>query len=196
MDFILALYTFGSIVLLDIVLSGDNAIIIGAKAASLPSEQRTKAIRYGMIMAVVMRIVLSLFATWLITIPGLRFVGGLALFYVAYGMIKDQMDNGESDGSSVTAAGNFRSALIAIAIADLSMSIDNILAVAGAASGHFVALIFGLLLSIVIMMFAAELVAKLIERWKWLAWVGVALVVYIGGHLIYQDAPNVIALFQ
>jgi YjbE family integral membrane protein len=191
------LFKFASIILLDIVLSGDNAIVVGAKAASLPTEQRKKAIRYGSIMAVVFRILLSLVATWLIAIPGLRLVGGLALMYVAWGMFKDISDNGTEDGSTVAPTnGNFRTALIAIAVADLSMSIDNILAVAGAAQGHFLALVFGLVFSIGIMMFAANLVASLIERWRWLAWVGLVLVLFIGIRLIVEDVPVVASLFH
>jgi YjbE family integral membrane protein len=184
------------IVLLDIVLSGDNAVIVGAKAATLPAEQRKKAIFYGMSMAVVFRVVFSLFATYLVTIPGLRFLGGLALVWVAYGMWNDLKDNGEEDGSSVAPAGNFRSALMAIAVADISMSIDNVLAVAGAAEGHFLSLAFGLVLSIAIMMFAANAVARLIQKWHWIAWIGLVLVIYIAGKLIVEDWPNVVALFN
>jgi YjbE family integral membrane protein len=182
------------IVLLDIVLSGDNAVIVGAKAATLPPEQRKKAIFYGMSMAVVFRIVFSLFATFLVTIPGLRFAGGLALLWVAYGMLTDLWDDGSEDGSTVAPAGNFRSALMAIAIADISMSIDNVLAVAGAAEGHFASLAFGLVLSIAIMIFAANAVARLIQRWAWIAWIGLLLVCYIAGKLIVEDWPNVLAL--
>ena len=171
MDWLLAnLATFGSIVLLDIVLSGDNAVIIGAKAASLPAEQRKKVIRYGMFMAAGFRIVLLFLATYLLQIPGIRFAGGLALLYVAWGMFKDMQDNNALDGSTEIpkAASSYRSALIAVAIADLSMSIDNILAVAGAAGNHYGALIFGIALSIFIMIYAANFVASLIEKWRWL----------------------------
>lgn len=189
MDIWTTLVTFGGIVLLDIVLSGDNAVIIGAKAASLPTPMRKKAIFYGMTMAVLFRVVLSLFATYLITIPGLRLIGGLSLLWVAWGMYKDLVDDGEFNGSEEQAATNFRSALIAIAVADLSMSVDNILAVAGTANGHWGALIFGLILSIAIMALAANLVANMIERWKWIAWVGLILVLFVGIRLIYEDVP-------
>lgn len=188
MDNLLAnLITFGGIILLDVVLSGDNAVIIGAKAATLPPDQRKKALLFGMTAAAIFRIVASLFATFLVTIPGLRFAGGLALLYVAYGMWNDLRDDGTMDASNEEAAGTFRSALIAIAIADISMSIDNVLAVAGAASGNFIALVFGLVLSIAIMAFAANFVAKLIERWRWLAWIGFFLVLFIAGRLMYED---------
>lgn len=191
-----AFLKFIQIILLDVVLSGDNAVIIGAKAASLPVDQRKKAIRYGMLMAVAFRIVVSLFATYLVTVPGLRFAGGLALIWVAYGMWNDLRDNGDADGSSEKPALSFRDALIAIAVADISMSIDNVLAVAGAAEGHFLSLAFGLVLSIVIMMFAAEAVAKLIGRWRWLAWIGFALVLYIAFKLMYEDWPTIVGLFH
>jgi YjbE family integral membrane protein len=196
MEWLLAnLMTFGSIVLLDIVLSGDNAVIIGAKAASLPAEQRKKVIKYGMFMAAGFRIVLLFLATYLLQIPGIRLAGGLALLYVAWGMFKDIRDNGIVDGSTenVTAAANYRSALFAVALADLSMSIDNILAVAGAAGDHYFALIFGIVLSIFIMIFAANAVARLIEKYRWLAWFGLLLVLYIAGHLIYQDVPVIVS---
>ena len=194
MDLWALLLTFGGIILLDIVLSGDNAVIIGAKAASLPAPMRKKAILYGMSMAVIFRIVLSLFATFLVTIPGLRMLGGLTLIWVAYGMYKDLTDNEEFDGSEVTAADNFRSALLAIAAADLSMSVDNILAVAGTANGHWGALIFGLVLSIAIMAFAANLVAVLIEKYRWIAWGGLAMVLFVAAKLIHEDIPTVMAM--
>lgn len=199
MEWLLAnIATFGGIVLLDIVLSGDNAVIIGAKAAALPEDQRKKVIRYGMWMAAGFRIVLLFLATYLLQIPFVRAAGGLALLYVAWGMFKDIQDNSELDGSTETsnAVSSFRAALIAVALADLSMSIDNILAVAGAAGDHYIALVFGICLSIFIMIYAANFVASLIEKWRWLAWFGLVLVLYIAGHLIYEDVPALIALFH
>ena len=192
-----ALLAFLGVILIDIVLSGDNAIIIGTLAASLPDTQRNKAIYAGMAIAVVARIILSLFAVYLLSIPGLQLIGGLLLLYVAWGMYSDLRDDGTMNDSTETKAPrSFGRAMIAITIADLSMSIDNVLAVAGTAKDHWEALIFGLILSVGIMAFAATLVAKLIEKFAWIAWIGLAFVLFIAGKMIYHGVPEVIAFFH
>jgi YjbE family integral membrane protein len=192
-----ALAALLAVILLDIVLSGDNAVIIGTVAAGLPEEQRNKAIMGGMAIAVVLRIILSIFAVYLLAVPGLQLVGGLALFWVAWGMYKDLKDDGDINASTTGPAvkKTFASAFVAITIADVSMSIDNVLAVAGTAKDHMEIMIFGLVLSIFIMAFGAKLVANLIHKYSWIAWVGLALIVFVGGKMVYHGVPQVVQYF-
>lgn len=179
--------SFVQVIFIDIVLSGDNAVIIGALAASLPEEKRNKAILWGMGMAVVMRIILSLGVVWLIQIPGIMIFGGVLLAYVAYKMYLDLSDNGVADGSTVKANPvTFFGALTSIALADLSMSLDNVLGVVGAAGQHVWALVFGLVLSVSIMAFAAKMVSSLIDKYRWIGWVGLGLIIFISAKMIYE----------
>jgi YjbE family integral membrane protein len=192
------LLAFAGVILIDIVLSGDNAVVIGAMAASLPAAQRSKAIFWGMSIAVAARIIFSLGAVYLLMIPGIQVIGAAALLWVAYNMYKDLKDDGTLNDSpdAVKAPRTFKSAMIAITVADISMSIDNVLAVAGTAKDHMTALIFGLLLSIAIMAFAANYVAKLIEKFAWVAWVGFAFILIIAGKMFYHGIPELIAYFN
>jgi YjbE family integral membrane protein len=192
-----AILAFLGVILIDVVLSGDNAVIIGTLAASLPDHQRKKAVFAGMGIAVVARILLSLVAVKLLLIPGLQFFGGILLLYVAYGMWKDLDDDGSMNDSTETKKPrSFGKAMVAITIADLSMSLDNVLAVAGTAKDHWEALIFGLFLSVAIMMFGALLVAKLVKKYAWIAWVGLVFVLFIAGKMIYHGYPEVPVLFH
>lgn len=185
------------VILLDLVLSGDNAVIIGTVAAGLPEKDRNRAIMFGMALAVILRIILSLFAVYLLMIPGLQFFGGAALLWVAYGMYKDLTDDGELNDSTETRhPKTFASALFAITIADLSMSIDNVLAVAGTAKDHWEVMVFGLVLSIALMAFAAKLVSNLIDRFTWIAWIGLALILFVGGKMMYHGYPQLIQYFS
>jgi YjbE family integral membrane protein len=191
------LLAFAGVILIDIVLSGDNAVVIGAMAASLPEAQRNKAIMYGMIIAVVARIILSLGAVYLLMIPGIQVIGAAALIWVAYNMYKDLKDDGDlNDSTETKAPRTFASAMIAITVADLSMSIDNVLAVAGTARDHWEALVFGLVLSVAIMAFAAKFVSNMIQRWAWIAWVGLAFILIIAAKMFYHGIPELLAYFN
>ncbi|GHB16367.1 YjbE family putative metal transport protein [Salinicola rhizosphaerae] len=189
-----SIFAFLGVILIDIVLSGDNAVIIGTIAAGLPDKQRDKAIAAGMAVAVIARILLSLIAAWLLTIPGLQVVGGLLLLYVARGMYKD-IRGGDEEGAS-KAPRSFGRAMLAIILADLSMSLDNVLAVAGTATGHWAALMFGLLLSVAIMAFAAALVARLVEKHAWIAWVGLVFVLFVAVRMLVEGTPELMAMVQ
>lgn len=191
-----ALFAALGVILIDVVLSGDNAVVIGAKAASLPVEVRQKAINIGMASACALRIVLSLGASWLLNIPAIHIFGGVALLYVAYGMWGDLRDDGDLNDSNDVGPSKFSKALLAIIIADVSMSIDNVLGVAGVASAHPIILIFGLILSIALMTVAATVVAKLIHRFHWIAWFGFFMILGVAGKMFYEGYPSFIALFH
>jgi YjbE family integral membrane protein len=174
----------------NLILSGDNAVLIALAAAGLPAAQRSKAILFGMVLAVVLRIVLSLAAVYLLAIPGIMFVGGLVLLWIAYTFFKElrQKDKDEAAGHDTEAAPKTMAvALRQIVIADVSMSLDNVLAVAGAAHGNMSMLIIGLVISILLMGVAATLIARLLESFPVLAYIGVALIVYIGIEMVYED---------
>jgi YjbE family integral membrane protein len=174
----------------NLILSGDNAVLIALAAAGLPAEQRSKAILFGMVLAVVLRIVLSLAAVYLLAIPGIMLAGGLVLLWIAYGFFKElrQKDKDEAAGHHADAAPKTMAvALRQIVIADVSMSLDNVLAVAGAAHGNMSMLIIGLVISILLMGVAATLIARLLESFPVVAYIGVALIVYIGIEMVYED---------
>jgi YjbE family integral membrane protein len=190
-----ALAAFGQVLMIDIMLAGDNAIVVGALAAGLPAEQRRKVILIGIIAALVLRIVFALMVTWLLGIVGLVFAGGLLLLWVAWKMYRELHHSGESAGSDeidgdehsgVRAAKSFAGAAWAVALADVSMSLDNVLAVAGAAREHPGILIIGLLLSVALMGLAANVIAKYIERFRWIAWVGLLVIVWVAFKMIYE----------
>ena len=174
----------------NIVLSGDNAVLIALAAAGLPAEQRPKAIMFGMVLAVVLRIILSIAAVQLLAIPGLLLVGGLLLLWIAWSFFKELREGDEEDKDGAHTQHETKTmatALRQIVIADVSMSLDNVLAVAGAANGNMPMLIIGLIVSILMMGVAATVISKLMERYHWIAYVGCALIVYIGLKMIYED---------
>jgi len=186
-----------SVILLDLVLAGDNAIVVGALAAGLPDAQRKKVIAIGVIAALVLRIVFALMVTWLMGIVGLVLAGGLLLLWVAWKMYRDLRGHGagESPGSpeiegdehsGIHPAKSFAGAAWAVAVADVSMSLDNVLAVAGAAKSHPGIMIVGLLFAVALMGVAANIIAQYIERYRWIAWVGLAVIVYVAGKMIYD----------
>ncbi len=190
------LQAFISIIFIDLVMSGDNAIIIGMAAAGLPVALRKKAIFFGIVAATVLRILFSSITYQLLSIIGLTLAGGLLLLWVAFKMWQEiRATEGEdvvdelSGGSHKTV----RSAMISIIVADVSMSLDNVLAVAGAAHGAPGMLIFGLLLSIALMAFAANYVASLLERHKWLAYIGLLVVAYVAVEMIWRGTHEVLA---
>ncbi len=191
-----------SVILLDLVLAGDNAIVVGALAAGLPDDQRKKVIAIGVIAALVLRIVFALMVTWLMGIVGLVLAGGLLLLWVAWKMYRDitRHEATESPGSpeilgdensGIPAAKSFAGAAWAVAVADVSMSLDNVLAVAGAAKDHPGIMIVGLIFAVALMGVAANIIAQYIERYKWIAWVGLAVIVYVAGKMIWEGFGEV-----
>ena len=186
-----------SVILLDLVLAGDNAIVVGALAAGLPAEQRKKVIFIGVIAALVLRVVFALMVNILMGVIGLIFVGGLLLIWVAWKMYRD-LKRGEAtqspgspeilgdENSGIPAAKSFAAAAWAVAVADVSMSLDNVLAVAGAAKDHPGIMIVGLIFAVALMGIAANVIAQYIERYKWIAWFGMAVIVYVAGKMIYE----------
>jgi YjbE family integral membrane protein len=190
-----ALTALFEILVIDIVLAGDNAIVVGALAAGLPGDQRRKVIMIGVAAALILRIAFALLVTQLLQIVGLVLAGGLLLLWVAYKMWRElrhaagsQMPSDEHDG--VRAAKSFAAAAWGVAIADVSMSLDNVLAVAGAARDHPEILVFGLILSVVLMGVAANIIAKYIERYRWIAYVGLAVIVWVAFKMIYDGWVN------
>ena len=187
----------GSVILLDLVLAGDNAIVVGALAAGLPAEQRKKVIFIGVIAALVLRVVFALMVNLLMGVIGLIFVGGLLLIWVAWKMDRDlqRSEATESPGSpevlgdensGIPAAKSFAAAAWAVAVADVSMSLDNVLAVAGAAKDHPGIMIVGLIFAVALMGIAANIIAQYIERYQWIAWLGMAVIVYVALKMIYE----------
>lgn len=180
------LIIFGQVVLVDLVLAGDNAVVVGALAASLPAHQRRIAILAGVGLAVVARIVLSIGVMWILKIPAIKIVGGAMLFWVAWKMWKDMRQAESDDPEQSRPTGALHNAIIAILLADLSMSLDNVLGVAGAAAGHTAPLAFGLVLSVVLMGVAASLIAALINKYRWIGYVGLSLIVFIAASMVWQ----------
>lgn len=188
-----ALAAFGQVLMIDIMLAGDNAIVVGALAAGLPAHQRRQVILIGIGAALVLRIVFALMVTQLLQIVGLIFAGGLLLLWVAWKMYRELHPAGEGspeivgdEGSGVAPAKSFAQAAWAVAVADVSMSLDNVLAVAGAARDHPGILIVGLLLSVALMGIAANVLARYIERHRWIAYVGLLVILYVAGKMIYD----------
>ena len=190
-----AFAAFVQVLMIDLVLAGDNAIVVGALAAGLPAEQRRKVILIGVIAALVLRIGFALIVTQLLQVIGLILVGGLLLLWVAWKMWRDLHHGGESGGSpevygdersGIRSAKSFAGAVWAVAIADVSMSLDNVLAVAGAAREHPGILIVGLVFAVALMGLAANVIAKYIDRYRWIAYVGLAVIVYVAGKMIYD----------
>ena len=178
---------FIQIILLDLVLAGDNAIIIGMVASQFPNEQRKKIIFWGIGGAVILRIILTLLTAYLLQIAGLRLLGGLLLLYIVYKLYIDVI-KGSSHGSDIKVDNsNFFKAIWTILLADFTMSLDNVLGVAGAAGNHYGLLIFGLLLSIILMATAATLISSWIKKYKWIAWAGLLTILIVAIELIYTD---------
>ena len=186
---------FAQVLMIDIMLAGDNAIVVGALAAGLPPAQRKKVILIGIIAALVLRIFFALLVTQLMQIVGLIFAGGLLLLWVSWKMYRELRHTGESSGSpeiegdehaGLKPAKSFAGAAWAVAVADVSMSLDNVLAVAGAARDHPGILIIGLLLAVALMGVAANILARYIERYRWIAWLGLIVILYVAGKMIYD----------
>jgi YjbE family integral membrane protein len=198
-----ALAAFGQVVLIDVMLAADNAIVVGALAAGLPPAMRRKVILIGVGAALVLRVAFALVVTQLLQVTGLVFAGGLLLVWVAWKMWRELRDHdGAADADAAPSAAaprGFASAAWAVAIADVSMSLDNVLAVAGAARDHPGILAIGLILSVALMGLAANGLARVIERYRWVAWIGLAVIVYVAVRMIHEGltdpARGVLSLF-
>lgn len=195
-----AMSAFLQVLLIDLVLAGDNAIVVGALAAGLPADQRKKVILIGVIAALVLRIAFALVVSQLLQIVELILAGGLLLLWVAWKMWRELHHGQESAGSpeiagdehsGVRSAKSFASAAWAVAVADVSMSLDNVLAVAGAAREHPGILIVGLIFAVALMGLAANLIAKYIERYRWIGFIGLAVIVWVAGKMIWDGAHDV-----
>jgi len=175
------------IIFIDLVLAGDNAIIIGMVASKFPVEQRKKVIFWGIGGAVILRIILTLLAAYLLQITGLRLIGGLLLLYIVYKLYIDVIKGSTNEGDIKVDNSSFIRAIWTVLLADFTMSLDNVLGVAGAAGDHYVLLIFGLALSIILMATAASLISKWINEYKWIAWLGLVAILIVALQLIYTD---------
>ena len=178
---------FSQIVLIDLVLAGDNAIIIGMVASKFPTEQRKKIIFWGIGGAVVLRIILTLLTAYLLQITGLRLLGGLLLLYIVYKLYIDVIKGSDHESDVKVDNSSFLKAIWTILLADFTMSLDNVLGVAGAAGDHYNLLIFGLILSIILMATAATLISNWIKKYKWIAWAGLLAILLVAIELIYTD---------
>ena len=179
---------FFQIVLIDLVLAGDNAIIIGMVASQFDHHLRKKIIFWGIGAAIVLRIIFTLATAYLLQIDGLKIIGGLLLLYISYKLYRDVIKNEMSDKKSL-GSGNitFYKAITTIIIADVTMSLDNVLGVAGAAKQHYVLLVFGLILSILLMATVANVISKWIKKYKWIGWLGLLAILVVAIELIYSD---------
>ena len=180
------------IILIDLVLAGDNAIIIGMVASKFPLEQRRKIIFWGIGGAVVLRIILTLLTAYLLQITGLRLIGGVLLLYIVYKLYVDVIKGSDHESDIKVDNSSFLKAIWTILLADFTMSLDNVLGVAGAAGDHYYLLIFGLVLSIVLMATAATLISNWIKKYKWIAWAGLLAILIVAIELIYTDILSLI----
>ena len=179
---------FFQIIFIDLVLAGDNAIIIGMVASQFPTEQRKKIIFWGIGAAVILRIILTLLTAYLLQITGLRLIGGLALLYICYKLYTDVIRKSSIDNEKIKVDNSsFWKAIWTVLIADFTMSLDNVLGVAGAAKDHYGLLVFGLVLSIALMATAATLISNWIKKYKWIAWAGLIAILVVAIELIYTD---------
>ena len=186
------------VVLIDLVMSGDNAIIIGMAVAGLPPQNRTKIIFWGVAGATVLRIGFAAVTTELLQIIGLTLAGGLLLMWVAYRMYRELRLKAKHEASEVEEAAHappktMRQAMVQIIAADVSMSLDNVLAVAGAARDHLAVLWFGLILSVILMAVASNFIARILDRYHWVAWIGFLIIVYVAGDMIWDGTHEVVA---
>ena len=178
---------FFQIIFIDLVLAGDNAIIIGMVASQFPAEQRKKIIFWGIGAAVILRILFTLITAYLLQISGLRLIGGILLLYICYKLYVDVVKQSKKKDDVKIDNSSFLKAITTVILADITMSLDNVLGVAGAARDHYYLLVFGLALSIILMATAATLISGWIKKYKWIAWVGLLAVLIVAIELIYTD---------
>ena len=180
------------IIFIDLVLAGDNAIIIGMVASKFPVEQRKKVIFWGIGGAVILRIILTLLTAYLLQITGLRLIGGLLLLYIVYKLYIDVIKGASNEEDVKVDNSSFLKAIWTVLLADFTMSLDNVLGVAGAAGHHYHLLIFGLILSIILMAVAANLISGWIKQYKWIAWIGLLAILVVAVELIYTDIKTLL----
>ena len=180
------------IIFIDLVLAGDNAIIIGMVASKFPPDQRKKVIFWGIGGAVILRIILTLLTAYLLQITGLRLIGGILLLYIVYKLYIDVIKGSSKEENIKVDNSSFLKAIWTVLLADFTMSLDNVLGVAGAAGHHYHLLIFGLILSIILMAVAANLISSWIKKYKWIAWVGLLAILIVAFELIYTDIKTLI----
>ena len=179
---------FFQIVFIDLVLAGDNAIIIGMVASKFPLEQRKKIIFWGIGAAIILRIIFTLLTAYLLQITGLRLIGGILLLYICYKLYVDVIKNDSKDNEDVKVDdSSFFKAITTVILADITMSLDNVLGVAGAARDHYTLLVFGLVLSIILMATASTLISKWIKKYRWIGWIGLFAILFVAIELIYTD---------
>ena len=179
---------FFQIVFIDLVLAGDNAIIIGMVASQFPADQKKKIIFWGIGAAIVLRIIFTLLTAYLLQITGLRLVGGILLLYICYKLYVDVIKNTSNNNEDIKVDNSsFLKAITTVILADVTMSLDNVLGVAGAARDHYTLLVFGLVLSIILMATAATLISKWIKKYRWIGWVGLFAILFVAIELIYTD---------
>lgn len=198
-DLLSQLTAFVSVVLIDVVLAGDNAVVVGTAAAGLPAKQQRHVIMVGSALALVARVAFALIATKLLAVIGLTLAGGLLLLWVAWKIWRELRRGRGADGEHHAATGRpktFASAVVQVAVADISMSLDNVLAIAGAAHDHPWIMVFGLVLSIGLMAVAAGIIARMIDRYRWIAYVGLLIVLAVAGKMIWEgwhEVANAVA---
>ena len=178
------------IIFIDLILAGDNAIIIGMVASKFPVEQRKKVIFWGIGGAVILRIILTLLTAYLLQITGLRLIGGILLLYIVYKLYVDVIKGASNEDDIKVDNSSFLKAIWTVLLADFTMSLDNVLGFAGAAGHHYHLLIFGLILSIVLMALAANLISSWIKKYKWIAWIGLLAILFVAIELIYTDVKT------
>ena len=179
---------FFQIVFIDLVLAGDNAIIIGMVASKFPLDQRKKIIFWGIGAAIILRIIFTLLTAYLLQITGLRLIGGILLLYICYKLYVDVIKNTSNNNEDINVDNSsFLKAITTVILADITMSLDNVLGVAGAARDHYTLLVFGLVLSIILMATAATLISKWIKKYSWIGWIGLFAILFVAIELIYTD---------
>ena len=179
---------FFQIVFIDLVLAGDNAIIIGMVASKFPLDQRKKIIFWGIGAAIILRIIFTLLIAYLLQITGLRLIGGILLLYICYKLYADVIKNNSNDNENIKVDNSsYLKAITTVILADITMSLDNVLGVAGAARDHYTLLVFGLVLSIILMATAATLISKWIKKYRWIGWIGLFAILFVAIELIYTD---------
>ena len=185
------LFALAQVLMIDIVLAGDNAVVIGLAAARVPPSLRKKVIFWGLAAAVILRIGMAAVAVKLLAVIGLTLAGGILLLWVCWRMWRDISGEKHHDAPKIEAGASARRAIFQILVADISMSLDNVLAVAGAARDHLDVLIIGLLMSVALMGAAATYIAKLLERWRWIAYIGLAIVLYVAVMMVWHGGGDV-----
>ena len=184
------LAALAQVLLIDVALAGDNAVIVGMAVAGMPGAQQKRALMFGIAAAAVLRIIFAVVAVWLLSIPGLQLLGGVLLLIVCWRMFRD-LRAPHAEGGVAAGRKTMWQAITQITLADVSMSLDNVLAVAGAASGHLRVLVAGLLISVVLMAVAAQLIARLLERFSFIGWIGLAVVLFVAVRMVWHGVQQV-----